>query len=122
MLYGKKQTQKTKKRQEDVDRVLKESRPEAHRFISTLPGDLREINRLANICPSRDEEPLEPGEMWVLFDTGANCNAFKIKRDSPEYAQLVESTANSQTGQGAETACDASIRERGEVIIYLLID
>ena len=119
---GKKQMQKTKKPKEDVDRVLKEFCPNAPKFINPLPDDLHEINRLAALCPSSEEEPLEPGEMWVLFDTGASCNAFKIKRDSPEYAHLVKPTAKSQTGQGAETACGGSIRERGEVTIDLLVD
>lgn len=119
---GKKQVQKTKKPKEDVDRVLKELCPDAPKFISPLPDDPREINRLATLCPSPEEEPLKPGEIWVLFDTGASCNAFKIKRDSPEYARLVKPTANSQTGQGAETACGGSVRERGEVTIDMLID
>ena len=137
---GKKQAQKLRKPKEDIDAVLKEFKnnsaqkdktvvvqqardldaPEVRRIVKPLPDDPREIDRLAKLCP-RDVAELEEGEIWVLWDTGASCSAMKVNRDCPQYSHLVTSTKASSSGQGAESACGGSIKERGEVSIDLLI-
>ena len=45
----------------------------------------------------------------------------KVNRDCPQYSHLVTPTKASSSGQGAESACGGSIKERGEVSIDLLI-
>ena len=140
---GKKQSQKSRKPREDIDSVIKEfggkpksvkrkevviktvadlERIDVQKIIRPLPIDPVEISRLATLCPSQDDVPLKPGQMWVLFDTGASCSAMKVSRDCPDYAEHVTATRNSKSGQGAETAGGGSITERGEVTVDLLIE
>ena len=141
---GKKQAQKRRKPKEDIDAVLKEfgyvgpkktgkdmpifvqqardlDSPEVRRLVKPLPDDPEQINRLAKLCP-KDEGKLKPGEMWMLWDTGASCNTMKVARDCPQYSHLVTPTKASSSGHGAESACGGSIKERGEVVIDMLVD
>ena len=74
------------------------------------------------MCPPPDDVPLLPGEQWVLFDTGASCNALKVERDCPDYTQLVRPTRNSINGKCAESANGGAIKERGEVVVDLMVD
>ena len=140
---GKKQSQRSRKAKEDIPAVLREAkrinegkgnesviincaadinRPDVRQVIQPLPSSPERINRLASLCPSAEEVPLLPGEKWILFDTGASCNALNVARDCPQYGPLVQATRNSMSGKGAESASGGSIAERGEVAVDLLTD
>ena len=140
---GKKTAQRSRRPKEDFHAVLKEfkdkdgkdgkkpvilrsaedlDRPDVKRLISPLPEEPERINRLATLCPPNEEVPLLPGEQWVLFDTGASCNAINVSRDCPEYTEKVRQTRNSMSGRGAESASGGSIPERGEVTVDMLVD
>ena len=140
---GKKQSQRSRRQKEDVPAILKEAkkinegaidkpiiiqcskdinRPDVQRMMKPLPSSPERINHLASLCPSAEEVPLLPGEKWILFDTGASCNALNVARDCPQYGSHVLPTRNSVSGKGAESANGGSIKERGEVAVDLLTD
>ena len=139
---GKKPSQKSRRPKEDFTAVLKEmghrscedrkrvivrcpedlERSDVQKIIRPLPESTEQINRIAALAPSSAEVPLEPGEQWILFDTGASCNALNVQRDCPLYIDDVKPTKNSMTGKGAESASGSSIKERGEVLVDMLVD
>ena len=140
---GRKSSQRAKKRREDFSAVIKEfqskdehdrrqpiilrtcddlDRADVRRVISPLPDSPAEIDRLAALCPTHEEEPLLQGQRWVLFDTGASCSALKVSRDCPQYLNHVRPTKNSLSGKGAESANGGSITERGEVEVDMIAD
>ena len=143
---GTRQNQKSRKPKEDVDALLKEfdcnpramkekrekpiilkttedlALPKVQKMIKPLPIDPQEINWLAFLCPEPDEVKILPGEMWCLFNTGANCIAMKLSRDCPEYVNLVTPTHGYQHGHGAESACGGSIKERGQVVVDMMVN
>ena len=97
-------------------------REDVKKLIAPLPESPSDMDRIAALCPSPEDEPLLPGQRWVLFDTGASCSALKVSRDCPDYADWVRPTSNSVKGKGAESANGGSILERGEVQVDMLID
>ena len=140
---GKKTSQRTRRPKEDFTAVLKEfkgdgavekgqplilrrpedlDRPDVKQVIQPLPQEPERINRLAALCPGADEVPLQPGERWILFDTGASCNALNVARDCPQYKDKIRQTSNSLSGRGAESASGGSIPEKGEVLVDMMID
>ena len=70
----------------------------------------------------KDADELKNGEIWVLWDTGASCSAVKVGRDCPQHSPLVTSTQPSASWQGEESACGGSTKERGEVVIDMMVD
>ena len=135
--------QKSRKPKEDFTAVIKElgykghdekcrkvivrcpndlSRSDVQQMIRPLPDSPEQVNKLAALAPSSAEIPLEPGEQWILFDTGASCNALNVKRDCPMYINEVKATQNSLNGKGAESASGGSIKERGEVRVDMAVD
>ena len=140
---GKKASQRARQPKEDFTAVIKEfknvdskglkkplilSRPEdleradVRKVIAPLPREPERINQLAALCPKPDDVPLLPGEQWILFDTGASCNALNVARDCPQYKDKIRQTRNSLNGRGAESASGGSIPERGEVLVDMMID
>ena len=140
---GRKVSQRSKQPKEDFTAVLKEfkasgtketkqpiilrrpedlDRADVKKVIQPLPQDPERINRLAALCPKPDEVPLLPGEQWILFDTGASCNALNVARDCPQYKEKIRQTPNSLNGRGAESANGGSILERGEVTVDMMVD
>ena len=135
---GKKKLQAPRRPKEDIDALMKEfgctsrtlkkqhvvvnSAADVKKIIRPLPDDGREIDRLATLCPSPEEEPLQPGQRWVLFDTGASCSAVKVSRDCPEYIDQLKPTKSSLNGHGAETAGGGCLIERGEVTLDMVVD
>ena len=142
---GPKQSQSQRRRarlpEEDIDSIVREfdnchqhstgervvvrseedlQAPRVQRIIHALPQNSQAINRLASRCDI--EEPLGPGECWVLADTGASVSALKVQRDCPEYLNYVRATAGSRKGLGASSACGGRLAERGAVKVNMEID
>ena len=83
-------------------------------IIAALPHDKKSLSRLAKLCPA-DAEKLEPGERWVMADSGSTLHGMDVAKELPGYEHLVVPLPEKKKGRGAETASGDLVPIRGTV-------
>ena len=92
---------------------------ETRALIHALPKCRHALAKLALLCPV-DAEVLQPGERWVMADTGSTLHGIDVAKECPEYKPHVRPTRGKKAG--AETAGGGTISIDGDVDVTGIID
>ena len=92
---------------------------ETRALIHALPTCRNALAKLALHCPV-DAEVLQPGESWVMADTGSTLHGIDVAKECPAYKPHVRLTRGKKAG--AETAGGGTVEIDGDVDITGIID